>query len=42
MFNFDYTTKDDIKQHNPDWPGIPDHPNRILTVGASRSGETNA
>ena len=42
MFNFDYTTKEDIKEHNPDWPEIAEHPNRILTVGGSRSGETNA
>ena len=25
MFNFDYVTKEDIKQHNPNWPEIPDH-----------------
>ena len=23
MFNFDYITKQDIKEHNPNWPGIP-------------------
>ena len=26
MSNFDYITKDDIKEHNPNWPEIPDHP----------------
>ena len=31
-----------IKQNNPKWPYIPDHPYRILTVGGSRSGKTNA
>ena len=25
MFNFDYITKKDIKEHNPHWPEIPDH-----------------
>ena len=24
MFNFDYITKEDIKEHNPNWPEIPD------------------
>ena len=23
--NFDYITKKDIKEHNPNWPKIPDH-----------------
>ena len=26
MSNFDYITKDDIKEHNPNWPENPDHP----------------
>ena len=42
MFNFDYITKEDIKEHNPNWPEIPDHPYRILIVGGSGSGKTNA
>ena len=42
MFNFDYITKGDIKEHNPNWPEIPDHPYRILLVGGSGSGKTNA
>ena len=29
MFNFDYITKEDIKEHNSNWPEIPDHPYRI-------------
>ena len=32
MFNFDYITKEHIKEHNPSWPEIPDHPYRILIV----------
>ena len=42
MFNFDYITKEDIKKHNPNWPETPDHPHRILIVGDSGSGKTNA
>ena len=42
MFNFDYITKEDIKEHNPKWPEIPDHPYQILTIGGSGSGKTNA
>ena len=42
MFNFDYLTKEDIKEHNPKWPEIPDHPYRILIVGGSGSRKTNA
>ena len=30
MFNFDYITKEDKKEHNPHWPEIPDDPYRIL------------
>ena len=42
MFNFDYITKEDIKEHNPNWPKIADHPYRILIVGGSGSGKINA
>ena len=42
MFNFDYFTKEDIKEHNSDWPQIPDHPYQILINEASGSGKTNA
>ena len=42
MFNFDYLTKEDIKEHNSNWPEIPDHPYRMLLVGGSGSGKTNA
>ena len=35
-------TKEDIKEHNPNWPEIPDHPYRILIAGCSGSGKTNA
>ena len=29
------------KNHNPNWPYIPDHPHRILFFGGSGSGKTN-
>ena len=42
MINFDYITKESIKEHYPNWPEIPNHPYRILIVGGSGSGKTNA
>ena len=31
-----------MKVHNPNWPKIPDLPERILITGGSGSGKTNA
>ena len=31
-----------MKKRNPNWPQIPDHPNRLLITGAPGSGKTNA
>ena len=42
MISFDGVTKEKIKQHNPNWPQIPDHPYRTLIFGASASGKTNS
>ena len=42
MFSIDFITKEDIKEHNPNWRQIPDHPYRIIIVGGSGSGRTNA
>ena len=42
MFNFDYIIKEDIKEPNPNWLQIPDHSYRMLTVGGSGTGKTNA
>ena len=42
MFNFDYSTNKGIKEYNPNWPEILDHPYRILIVEGSGSGKTNA
>ena len=33
MINFDDFTKENIQEHNPNWPQVPDHPYRILIVG---------
>ena len=32
IFNFDHITNEDIKEHNPKWPEIPDHPYRMLII----------
>ena len=42
MFNLDLITNKDSKEHNKKWPFIPDHPYRILIIGGSGSGKTNA
>ena len=42
MFNFDYITKEDIKEHNPNWLKVPDHPYWILIIGGCDSRKTNA
>ena len=41
MNDFDDVTKEDIKEHNPNWPQIPDHPYITLITGGSGSGKTN-
>ena len=41
MFKFGYITKENIKEHDPNWPEVPDHPCRILIAGGSGSGRTN-
>ena len=42
MFNLDDITNENKKEHYKKWPYIPDHPYRILIVGGSGSGKTNA
>ena len=39
MKNYDQSVE---TNHNPNWPYIPDHPYRILFIGGSGSGKTNA
>ena len=42
MFNQDDITNKNNKRHNKKWPYIPDHPHKILIIGGSGSGKTNA
>ena len=42
MINFDDIAQENIKEHNPNWLQIPDHPYRILIIGGSGSGKTNS
>ena len=42
MINFDDDTKENIKDYNPNWPQLPDHPYRILIIGGSESGKRNS
>ena len=42
MINLDNITNKNNKIHNEKWPYIPDHPYRILIIGGSGSGKTNA
>ena len=42
MINFDDYSNENIIEHNLKWPYIPDHPYRILIIGGSGSGKTNA
>ena len=41
MINLDNITNENNKKHNEIWSYIPDHPYRILIIGASGSGKTN-
>ena len=40
MINFDDGTKENMKEHNQNWPQITDHPYRILIIGGAGSGKT--
>ena len=42
MINFDDYINENKTKHNPKWPYIPDHRYRILLIGVSESGKTNA
>ena len=35
MINFDDFTKEEAREHNPNWPQISDHLYRILIIGGS-------
>ena len=42
MINPDSTRNESNKEHNEKWPFISDHSYRILIIGGSGSGKTNA
>ena len=42
MINLDSITNENNIEHNEKWPYIPDHPCKILIIGGSGSGKTNA
>ena len=42
MIKFDEYTNENKKEHNLNWPYIPDHLYRILIIGGSGTGKTNA
>ena len=42
MINFDKYVNENKTVHNKNWRYIPDHPYRILIIGSSGSGKTNA
>ena len=42
MINFDDYVNENKTEHNKNWPYIPDHPYRMLIIGDSGSGKTNA
>ena len=35
MINFDNNVEEETKEHDTNWPQIPDHPYRILIMGVS-------
>ena len=42
MINYDDITNENKTKHNPKWPYILYHPYRMLIIGVSGSGKTNA
>ena len=42
MLSLDSIMKENNIKHTQKWPYIPDHPYRILIIGGSGSGKTNA
>ena len=42
MINLDSITNENNKEHTEKWQYIPDHPYRIIIIGGSGSGKTNA
>ena len=42
MINIDDVTKENLKEHNADWPQILDHPYITLIIGGYESGRINS
>ena len=42
MFTLDSITNENNEDRNKKWPYIPNHPYRMLIIGGSGSGKTNA
>ena len=42
MINIDNYVNENKTEHNEKWPFISDHPYRIIIIGGSGSGKTNA
>ena len=42
MINVNDVIKENIKEHNPNWPQIPHNPYRVLITGGSGLGKTNS
>ena len=42
MINFDDVTKQNIKEHNPNWPQIPHDPCKMLLIEASGPRNRNS
>ena len=42
MITLDNIIKENIKEHDPNWPEILDHPYRILIIGDSGSGNIDS
>ena len=41
MINLDSITNENNKEHNEEWPSIPDHLYRMMIIGGSGSGKTH-
>ena len=41
MNNLDSVTNENNKEHNKNWPYIPDHPYRVLIINDSESEKTS-
>ena len=41
MIIFDKVIKNSAKERNPNWPQIPEHPQKILIIEGFESGKTN-